>query len=74
MHYCAEDFQPGNSDDESWGCDQDSESDYTENEVWDEVCDFDFQCGWNGCQAKYDTLNLLNNHVIMMEHGKKRKF
>ncbi|KAG4301396.1 hypothetical protein PCANB_002266 [Pneumocystis canis] len=31
-----------------------------------------YQCGWNGCEKAYGTLNHLNAHVFMQGHGEKR--
>ena len=31
-----------------------------------------YQCGWNGCEKAYGTLNHLNAHVAMQKHGEKR--
>jgi hypothetical protein len=31
-----------------------------------------YLCGWNGCQKSYGTLNHLNAHVTMQQHGPKR--
>jgi hypothetical protein len=31
-----------------------------------------YSCGWNGCEKAYGTLNHLNAHVTMQEHGSKR--
>ncbi|KAK7917912.1 hypothetical protein PG985_009786 [Apiospora marii] len=32
-----------------------------------------YQCGWDGCEKGYGTLNHLNAHVTMQGHGEKRK-
>ncbi|QSL64620.1 hypothetical protein MERGE_001921 [Pneumocystis wakefieldiae] len=31
-----------------------------------------YNCGWNGCEKSYGTLNHLNAHVFMQGHGEKR--
>ncbi|KAK8844008.1 hypothetical protein IAR55_006801 [Kwoniella newhampshirensis] len=31
-----------------------------------------YDCGWNGCEKSYGTLNHLNAHVAMQKHGEKR--
>ncbi|KAG8824125.1 hypothetical protein FRC19_002495 [Serendipita sp. 401] len=32
-----------------------------------------YQCGWNGCTKAYGTLNHLNDHVSLQNHGPKRR-
>lgn len=31
-----------------------------------------YRCGWGGCEKSYGTLNHLNAHVAMQQHGEKR--
>jgi hypothetical protein len=31
-----------------------------------------YECGWNGCEKSYGTLNHLNAHVATQKHGNKR--
>jgi hypothetical protein len=32
-----------------------------------------YHCGWNGCTKAYGTLNHLNDHVSLQNHGVKRR-
>ncbi|KAK3371621.1 hypothetical protein B0T24DRAFT_328220 [Lasiosphaeria ovina] len=31
-----------------------------------------YECGWSGCNNRYDTISDLNDHIILKEHGRRR--
>ncbi|KAI9141596.1 hypothetical protein BKA69DRAFT_1023892, partial [Paraphysoderma sedebokerense] len=38
---------------------------------YDEI-ERNYKCSWPGCTKAYGTLNHLNAHIVMQQHGQKR--